>query len=315
MTFKLTILGSSSALPTSSRFPAAHVLNVHERFFLIDCGEGTQMQIRNCKIGFGKINHIFISHLHGDHYFGLMGLISTLGLLGRKVPLHIYAHKDLQTIIMQHLRIMFQRGEKLGYRLAFHHLTYEKPAVIFEDSKLTVTSFPMVHRIPACGFLFKEKEYMRNIIKPKIQFYNVPLQELHGIKQGADFVTEEGKTIPNKELTLAPYKQRSYAYCSDTAYHEPNAEVVKGVDLLFHEATFLDDLSAQATKTKHSTAKQAAKIAQLAKAKKLLLGHFSSRYPDFTLFRKEAQTIFKNTSAVREGDEYEVELTREENKL
>lgn len=306
MTFKLTILGSSSALPTSKRFPAAHVLNVHERFFLIDCGEGTQMQLRNNHIPFAKLNHLFISHLHGDHYFGLIGLITTLGLLGRTSELHIYAHKDLQTITMSHLNFLLKRGEKLGYRLVFHTITPGIHEQIYEDSKVTIHTFPLVHRIESNGFLFREKPTLRNLIKTKIDFYQIPIAQLRGIKEGADFVTDEGKVITNKELTTEPHKPRSYAYCSDTMYSETLLDYVKDIDVLFHESTFLDDMADRALETKHSTAKQAAEIAKKANVKKLLLGHFSSRYKDLSLFEREAREVFKESYAVTEGNVYEI---------
>ena len=306
MTFSVTILGSSSALPTSKRFPTAHLLNSNERFFLIDCGEGTQIQLRRFRLRFGKINHIFISHLHGDHYFGLYGLISTFSLMRRKNPLHIYAHKELEQL----LYCQFSDND-LGFDIVFHKIPKNSKQIIYEDKKLTVEVFPLKHRMPASGFLFKEKKRELNIRKEAIEKYNLSLKDIQIIKSGADF-TMGDKLIPNKELTLPPYKQRSYAFCSDTAYLPELAKYLAGVDLLYHEATFTEENRDIATETGHSTAKQAAEIARRAAVKKLLIGHFSSRYKNELVFEDEAKEIFPDTEAVIEGKEYKVELKREE---
>jgi ribonuclease Z len=303
MSFSLTILGSNSALPTSNRYPTAQVLEVPGRCFLIDCGEGTQIQIRRNKIGFSKIKHIFISHLHGDHYFGLVGLISTMNLLGIKIDLHIYAPSELKNLIQPQLD--FIRG-KMTVNPVFHPLNFKKPQKIFDDQKVEVFSFPVKHSIPTSGFLFKEKVKPANIRKDMIRAYSIPLAKIKEIKAGADFTTEDGRTIPNAKLTIPPDKPKSYAFCTDTAFHPPIAEIIKGVDLLYHESTFLERLNDLAHKTLHSTAKEAAQMAKLAEANKLLLGHFSSRFKDITMFTEEAKEIFPNTEAAQEGKTYEI---------
>lgn len=308
MTFELTILGSSSAVPTSKRNLTAHVLNAHERFFLIDCGEGTQLQIRKNKIRFGKINHIFISHLHGDHIFGLFGLISTFSLLNRQTDLHIYAHKELEHILENHIAY-FERT--LPFTIVYHHLNPEKNEIIYEDKRITVETIPLKHRIPTCGFLFKEKPHLRNLRKNVVQQFEIPIRKIQEIKEGADLELFDGQTIPNAELTLPPYKQRSYAYCTDTAYSEKIIPIIQHVDLLFHDATFNEQLSHQAKKTFHSTAKQAATIALKANVRKLIIGHFSARYKDVTPLVEEAGKVFNPVFPAEDGEKYVVELERE----
>ncbi|HSH50342.1 MAG TPA: ribonuclease Z [Bacteroidales bacterium] len=308
MTFELTILGSSSAVPTSKRNLTAHVLNAHERFFLIDCGEGTQLQIRRNKIRFGKINHIFISHLHGDHIFGLFGLISTFSLLNRQTDLHIYAHSELEKILNQHIEY-FERT--LPFKIVYHHLQPKKNEIIYEDKKITVETIPLKHRIPTCGFLFKEKPHLRNLKKNVVQQYEIPISKIQNIKEGAGLELAGGKIISNYELTLPPYKQRSYAYCTDTAYWEKIISIIENVDLLFHEATFTEQLRSQAKKTFHSTAKQAATIAQKANARKLIIGHFSARYKDVTPLVDEARKVFNMAFPAEDGEKYVIELERE----
>jgi ribonuclease Z len=303
MPFELTILGSSSALPTSDRYPTAQVLNMPGRLFLIDCGEGTQIQLRRLKIGFGRIKHIFISHLHGDHYYGLIGLISTLNLLGLKTDIHIYSPSELKELIQPQLN--FIKGET-KINLIFHPLNFKRKEKIYSDKRVEVFSFPVKHSISTCGFLFKETEKQPNIIKAVIPQYNIPIAKIKEIKAGAGFITENGETIPNSKLTTPPPQPRSYAFCTDTAYHEPIAEIVKDVDLLYHEATFIEELRDFATKTKHSTATDAARIAKLANVKKLIIGHFSARYNDASVFVNEAQTVFKNTVAAKEGKTYKI---------
>ncbi len=301
MAFELTILGSSSATPTSKRYPTAQVLNASGRFFLIDCGEGTQIQIRKQKIGFSKIRHIFISHLHGDHYYGLIGLISTLNLLGLKNDLHIYSPSQLKDIIQPQLD--FIKG-KLQFNIIFHPLNFKRAQLIFEDNKIEITSFPLKHSINCCGFLFREKPAEANIKKDYIQQYNIPVSQIKLIKQGADLITPEGEIIPNKQLTIPPPEPDSYAYCSDTAFYPQVVETIKGVRLLYHEATFTEELRDFAHKTHHSTAIDAAKIAVMAQAKKLILGHFSSRYKSARPFIEEAVTVFKNSVEAIDGHTY-----------
>lgn len=305
MTFSVTILGSSSALPTSKRFPTAHLFNSNERFFLIDCGEGTQIQLRKFRLRFSKISHIFISHLHGDHYFGLFGLISSFSLLGRNSDLHIYAHAGLEKMI----ECQFT-NYSINFNLVFHKIPTHKELLLYEDKNLTVSTFPLKHRIPASGFLFKEKERELNLRKDVISKYNLSIKDILTIKKGNDYLWEDKKIIKNEQLTYPPYQTRSYAFCSDTAYYPKVAEYVKNVDLLYHEATFAEDMKEMAKKSTHSTAKQAAEIASKANVGKLLIGHFSSRYKNEKLIENEAKEIFENTEAVVEGNTYAIEMKR-----
>lgn len=300
MPFQLTILGTSSALPTSNRYPTAQVLNVHGRFFLIDCGEGTQTQMRKFKIGFSKVNHIFLTHLHGDHIFGLIGLISTNILLGRTNDLHIYSHHSLKKYLSAQLNFLYP-GE-IPFFIVYHPLEYTGQQLIYEDSKVKVFSFPLFHRIPTCGFRFEEKPALPNLDKYKIEQYQIPIRERQRIKEGGDFVTEEGKVIPHSELTVYRFQARSFAFCSDTRYDESYIEWVKNVDLLYHEATFADDNRELATQTYHSTGKDAATVALKAQAQQLLIGHFSARYKDHSPILDEAREIFLQTKAITEGD-------------
>jgi len=301
MSFELTILGSNSALPTSNRYPTAQVLDVPGHCFLIDCGEGTQIQLRRNKINFSKIQHIFISHLHGDHFYGLIGLISTMNLMGIKHDLHIYAHSDLKKLIGPQLDYI--RGD-MTVTPVFHPLNFKKTQTIFETKKLEVISFPVKHSMPTCGFLFREKPKAANIRKDLIKKYDIPIAEIRKIKDGADFKTSDGIIIPNQELTTPPPKTSSYAFCTDTAYHPPIAEIIKDVNVLYHEATFLEDLKELAAKTLHSTTHEAAEMAKLANAVKLLVGHFSARFKNIARFEEEAREVFPNTEAAVEGKTY-----------
>lgn len=303
--FELTILGTSSALPTSNRYPTAQVLNVLGRFFLIDCGEGTQTQMRKYKIGFSKINHILISHLHGDHIFGLPGLISTLVLLGRTNDLHIYSHSDLQTFIAGQLQFFYPEG--IPFRIAFHPLNFRKEQKIYEDKKVTIFSFPLTHRVPTCGFRFEEKAPLPNLIPEKLNEYQIPIRERQRIKEGGDFLTETGQLVPHAELTTHKYRPRSFAFCSDTRYDESYLESVQNVDLLYHEATFANDNRELARSTFHSTGEDAARVASEAKAGKLIIGHFSARYKSHQQILQEAQAVFPEAMAVAEGDVVQVE--------
>jgi len=302
--FRLTILGSSSAMPTSERYPTAQVLHVPGRFFLIDCGEGTQHQLRKNRINYSKISHIFISHLHGDHFFGLIGLISTLVLQGRKSELHIYAHSELQRYTK--FQMEFLEMDTPGFPIIFHPLNFKKPQVIFESKKIKVTSFPLMHRIPCCGFRFDEQPKAANIIKEKIKEHNIPIREIKNIKAGADFVTESGETIPNSQLVIPPPSPGSYAFCSDTAYNEAMLPEISGVDLLYHEATFAESEATVARETFHSTGTEAAQIAKASGAKKLLIGHFSSRYKDHSVILEEARRIFPNTEIAEDNSTFEL---------
>ncbi|WP_297100290.1 ribonuclease Z, partial [uncultured Draconibacterium sp.] len=252
-------------------------------------------------ISFSKIRHIFISHLHGDHYYGLIGLLSTMNLLGVKSDVHIYAPSELKTLIQPQLD--FIRGE-MSIKPIFHPLNLKKPQTVFENKNIEVLSFPVKHSIPTVGFLFREKPKQANIKKEMIKAYNIPLAKIKDIKAGADFETEDGRLIPNEKLTTPPPKPKSYAFCTDTAFHPPLAEIIEGVDLLYHEATFLEELKDLAGKTLHSTARQAAEMAKLSKASKLLIGHFSSRFKNLEDFKTEAREVFKNTELAIEGKKY-----------
>jgi len=300
---KLTILGSSSALPTSGRYPSAHVLNAHERLFLIDCGEGTQMQLRKTRTRFAKINHIFISHLHGDHVFGLYGLLSTFSLMGRTNPIHLYAPENYDKMLKSHLSDF---DINLSFGIDFIPLSGKDPVKILDDKYLTVTSFPLQHRIPSYGFLFREKRSERNLIKECIEKYQIPQIRLPAIKKGEDFVTPDGVIIKNEDLTLPPHEPLSYAYCSDTKYFKRLASFVKGVSLLYHEATFDKSKEDLAKITGHSTTLDAAKTAIDAKVGALIIGHFSARYKEIEPLVEEAQTIFPETYAAIDGHSYEV---------
>lgn len=300
---KVTILGSSSALPTSGRYPSAHVLNAHERLFLIDCGEGTQMQLRRTKIRFSKINNIFITHLHGDHLFGLYGLLSTFSLMGREAPLHLYAPEKYEQILASHLSDF---DINLSFKIEFKGLSGKDPVEILDDKYLTVTAFPLQHRVPAFGFLFREKNNERNILSEKIEEYKIPPVRIRAIKKGEDFITDDGSVIPNSELTNAPADPLSYAYCSDTRYFKRLSSFVKNVTLLYHEATFDSSKNELAKMTGHSTTFDAAKTAIDANAGALLIGHFSSRYKDINPLVEEARTIFKNTNAAIDGQTIDI---------
>lgn len=309
MPFELTILGSSSAIPTSERYPTAQVLNALGRFFLIDCGEGTQIQIRRQKIGFGKIKHIFISHLHGDHFYGLIGLISTFNLLGLKNDIHIYSASELKDLIQPQLD--FLRGD-MQFKVIFHPLNFKKPQRIYADKSVEVFSFPLKHSVPVSGFFFREIQKLPNIKKDYVKKYNIPIASIKSIKDGAGFTTEKGKFLTHEELTIPPPSPRSYAFCTDTALHLPAAEIIKHADLLYHESTFTEEMKEQAEKTYHSTALDAAKMAKTAGAKKLILGHFSNRYKKIEPFVEEAKSIFENTEAAVDGQTYKIENKKQE---
>lgn len=303
MTFSVTILGSSSALPTSTRFPSAHVLQAHERLFLIDCGEGTQMQLRKLHIKFSKINNIFISHIHGDHTLGLIGLISSFNLLGRTSELNIYAHAELKKILFDSLTFYVN---DLNFKVNFIPIPENKHQIIFEDKKVIVETFPLRHRVPCSGFIFREKRGLPNIRKELIVKYSIPLSGILKIKNGEPFITSDNKLIPNDELTYFTNEPRSFAYCSDTLYSEKVVRYVRDVDLLYHEATFAHSENSLAKLTGHSTTLQAAKVAYNAHVKKLIIGHFSSRYKDVSVLADEARTIFPETYAVEDGMIFDV---------
>ena len=295
--FELHVLGCGSALPTTRHFPTSQIVNVRDKLFMIDCGEGAQLQFRKSRLKFSRLNHIFISHLHGDHCFGLLGLISTLNLLGRTAELHIHSPKGLEDLMIPMLDFF---NRQMTYKVLFHEFGTKEAAVVYEDRSLTVTTIPLRHRMPCCGFLFAEKPGPNHILRDMIDFYQVPVYELNRIKNGADYGTPEGEVIPNARLTRPSAAPRRYAYCSDTIYLPSVTEQIKGVDLLFHEATFAEDAAPRAKETFHTTASQAARIARDAEVKKLLIGHFSARYDDEQVLLDEARAVFPNTQLAKE---------------
>lgn len=296
--FELHILGCGSALPTTRHFATSQVVNLRDKLFMIDCGEGAQMQLRRSKLKFSRLNHIFISHLHGDHCFGLPGLISTFGMLGRTADLHIYSPEGLEELMLPTLNF-FCKG--LPYQVFFHAFDSKHSEQIYEDRSLTVTTIPLKHRIPCCGFLFEEKKTPNHINREMIDFFKIPICELNRIKNGEDYVTADGEVIANERLTFPSDPPRKYAYCSDTIYRPSIVEQIHGVNLLFHEATFAQTELKRAKETFHTTAQQAATIALKAEAKQLVIGHFSARYDDEDSLLEEASSVFSNTVLAREN--------------
>jgi ribonuclease Z len=303
MDFTVTILGSSSALPAANRFPSAQLVSAHRRHYLVDCGEGAQLQLRRYGLPMLTINHLFISHLHGDHLFGIFGLLSTMSMLGRKTPLHIYAPHGLQQILDDHLRYF---GGGMCYGVEVHVLSCEQQAIALEDKHITIRSFPLYHRVPTCGFLFCEKTPPRNIYKEVIARYNLPLSAIIAIKNGSDFTLPSGEVAPNEHLSYLPYAPRMYAYCSDTVACREVAQAVRGASALYHEATFADNMRDFAVELGHATALQAAQIAKEAGVKKLIIGHFSSRYKNVEALVDEARQVFSNTFAAEDGVSFSV---------
>ena len=296
--FELHILGCGSALPTTRHFATSQVVNLRDKLFMIDCGEGAQMQLRKSRLKFSRLNHIFISHLHGDHCFGLMGLISTFGLLGRTAELHIHSPKGLEELLTPMLNFF---RHTLAYKVIFHEFDTRQTSVVYEDRSMTVTTIPLQHRIPCCGFLFAEKARPNHIIRDMVDFYKVPVYELNRIKNGSDYVTPEGEVIANTRLTRPSDPPRKYAYCSDTIFRPEIVKQLSGVDLLFHEATFAESELARAKETYHTTAAQAARIALEAGVRQLVIGHFSARYEDESILLKEASAVFPNTILAKEN--------------
>lgn len=296
--FEISILGCGCAVPTMRHNPAAQIVNFRHKLFMIDCGEGTQLQYRRRRLPFARLQAVFISHLHGDHCLGLVGMISTFALLGRTAPLHVYAPAEFEPILQD--QIDFFVG-KSAFEVPFHPIDTKQTQVIYEDRGLTVTSLPLLHRVPCCGFLFREKASLPHIKREMIDFYKIPHYAINSIKQGADWTTPEGDIIPNHRLVFAGDAPRSYAYCSDTAYCPSLCETLKGINLLYHEATFAEDMAERARLVGHSTARQAAQIARAAEVGKLLLGHFSARYEDETVLLQEAQMVFPNAILAHEG--------------
>lgn len=303
MSFSITILGSSGALPAYGRFTSAQLLEIQNRYFLVDCGEGAQMQLMRFQTNFHRINHIFISHLHGDHYLGLMGLIFTMHLLRRTNDLHLYGHPGLDEIITTQLR--YSRSVP-GFKIIFHRLEKQAQKIIYEDDALTVETIPLVHKIPCTGFLFREKIKPRRVNKEKLPG-GLLLKQIANLKKGQDVIDEEGNILHrNEDLTFPPRKSRSYAYCSDTAYSEKLIEQIKHIDVLYHEATFTVDEAQKAIETQHSTATQAAQIALKAEVSKLLIGHFSARYKDLMPVLEEARAVFDRCELALEGEVFRI---------
>lgn len=296
--FDVTILGCGSAMPTTLHNPPSQLVELNEKLFMIDCGEGTQLQMRRYKARMGKLLALFISHLHGDHIFGLPGLISTLSLLGRTDELHIYAHREIDAMLKP---LLIYMGNHISFRIRVHPLNPREKEVIYENKTIRISSFPLKHRIDTNGFLFEEKEPLRHIIREMIGLYNIPIREIAAIKAGANFVTGDGTLIPNSTLTRPAPPPRRYAYCSDTVYAPEIIPYIEGVDLLYHEATFAESELNRAAETYHSTARQAAVIAAAAGVKKLIIGHFSSRYNELDTLLNEARAVFSDTELADEG--------------
>lgn len=304
MSITLTILGCHSATPRINAFPTSQYLEINNSHFLIDCGEGTQRQMRKYKVGFSKINHIFISHLHGDHFFGLVGLLSTYGILSREKELHIYGPKGIKEVTLLQLKISQSHAQ---YPLIFHELTSKESGLIFEDDKVSVRTIPLNHRVYTNGYLFTEKERPRKLHMQNISNYEeIDKADYLNIKAGKDVILSSGEMIPNSELTLPRDKNLSFAFCSDTKYKPDIIPIIKNVDLLYHEATFLSDREDLAKKTKHATSKQAAQIAKDAEVGQLIIGHYSGRYKDISLFQKEAKEIFENTNLAEPGKIFKI---------
>lgn len=300
---KLNILGCYSATPRTFTNPTAQVLEINNHIFLIDCGEGTQVELRRHKIKFNRIKHVFISHLHGDHFFGLVGLISTFRLLTREADLHIYGPKGLKEIITLQLKLS---KSWTNYQLIFHELTNTSSEIIFEDDKVEVHTIPLDHRVYTNGFLFKEKEHERKLDMNAVLNANIDVAYYRKLKQGFDVVNEDGLTIINESVTQTGPPAKSYAFCSDTAYNESIVPIIKDVTVLYHESTFLEQHAKLAPKTKHSTAMEAGKIAKMANVGKLILGHYSTRYDDLNAFKIEAETQFDTVELADDGKIFEL---------
>ncbi|MBC8320635.1 MAG: ribonuclease Z [Bacteroidetes bacterium] len=299
--FSVTILGNGSAIPTQNHNHASQLIIYRNKYFLIDCGEGTQMQLIKYKIKYHKIDNIFISHLHGDHFFGLIGLISTYHLLGRERPLHIYGPCALENTLEKLIKVV---SIKLKYKLIFYELKNKNKLPIFEDNHLSVFAFPLNHRVPTWGFMFKEKPIQLSIKKCFVDEFKPSIKDILNIKNGMDYIDSGGSIIPNKEITHPAPKLLSYAYCSDTKYDESIIEHIKDVTLLYHEATFENSLQDMATEKFHSTADDAATIAQKSNAGKLILGHFSARNNNLSTLLEQALMIFNSTFISKEGEKY-----------
>lgn len=296
--FEINILGCGAALPTPRRLSTSQIVNIREKLFMLDCAEGAQMALRRSRLSFSHLQAIFLTHLHGDHVFGLMGLLSTFGLLGRIQDLHIYGPQDLQRVFQPQIDYFCADSP---YQIILHEVDSKTPQIIYEDRSVVISTLPLKHRIPCCGYLFREKPTPRHIRRDVIDFYQIPISQINNIKAGLDWTTEDGTFIPNDRLTTPPDPVRSYAYCTDTAYRPQLAEMLKDVTCIYHEGTFTQEHEVLAKKTFHSTAAQAAQIALDAQACRLIIGHFSSRYKSEDVLLHEAQQIFPNTILAEDG--------------
>ena len=301
--FRVHILGCGSALPTLRHNASSQVVEVRGKVFMLDCAEGTQMQLRRSKIRFTKLSHVFITHLHGDHCFGLIGMISTFGLVGRTAPLHVYGPKELGPILEDQIAFF---THDLGFEVKFYAVDTKQHTIVYEDHSVTVESIPLQHRMPCCGYLIREKATLPHIRPEMMKFYEVPRSQINNIKNGADWVTPEGETIPNERLVTSADPVRSYAYCSDTRYIDNLWQLLQGVNTLYHESTYGDDHLPSAEKYCHSTARQAAMVARQAGVGKLLLGHYSSRYEDEDVLLQQAREVFENSYLTNEKDVIDV---------
>ena len=296
--FNINILGCGSALPTTRHLATSQIVDLRDKLYMIDCGEGTQVQMRRMRVRFGRLAHIFISHLHGDHCFGLPGLISTLGMLGRTGELVVHGPKEVETYLRP-VMDLFCRG--MEFEVRFNPVDTRSHSLVMEDRSLSVYSIPLKHRIPTCGYLFAEKPKEAHIIREMTDFYQVPVRCMKDIKQGQDYVTPEGEVVPNSRLTRPAAPPKRYAFCSDTAYNRSIIPIIEGADLLYHEATFAECDLARAKETFHSTARQAAEIARDAYVKRLVIGHYSARYEDLSELHREAEAVFPGTILGNEG--------------
>ena len=296
--FNINILGCGSALPTTRHLATSQIVDLRDKLYMIDCGEGTQVQMRRMRVRFGRLAHIFISHLHGDHCFGLPGLISTLGMLGRTGELVVHGPKEVETYLRP-VMDLFCRG--MEFEVRFNPVDTRSHSLVMEDRSLSVYSIPLKHRIPTCGYLFAEKPKEAHIIREMTDFYQVPVRCMKDIKQGQDYVTPEGEVVPKSRLTRPAAPPKRYAFCSDTAYNRSIIPIIEGADLLYHEATFAECDLARAKETFHSTARQAAEIARDAHVKRLVIGHYSARYEDLSELHREAEAVFPGTILGNEG--------------
>lgn len=297
-TFSIHILGCGAALPTPRRLSSSQIVNIREKLFMLDCAEGTQMALRRSHISFSHLQAIFLTHLHGDHTFGLIGMLSTFGLLGRTQDLHIYGPQDLQRIFQPQIDYFCADSP---YKILLHEIDTKIPQTIYEDRSVIISTLPLSHRVPCCGFLFREKPTPRHIRRDMIDFYRIPISQINNIKAGMDWTLPDGTLIPNHRLTTPADPVRSYAYCTDTTYHPQLVQLIRGITCLYHEATFTHEHALLAQKTFHSTAAQAAQIALDAQVHRLILGHFSSRYQTEDVLLQEAQHVFPNTILAEDG--------------